>query len=331
MAMVYREEDADIAVLYGKPIGILGYGTLGRPLAWNLRDSQLDVRIGVRDKDAQYDRAIEDGFPTGLIEDIIPETPIKFVLLPDEIAPQTYYQRIHAHLKRGDTLIFASGYNVAYGFIEPPEFVDVGLLAPRIIADAVRERYLDKRGFHSMVAAAQDATGTVWQTVLALAKAVGSLKAGAVEVTMEQEAQLDLFLQQAIIPSIFHIFTTAAHLLIEQGYPTEAAMMDLYISGEFNEVLARAEQEGLLHAVRQSTATAQFGLVSRLERHHADQQVGRLMETILREIRDGTFAKEWGREYANGSLRLNRLLKAQESLDLWELEQQTIDVLKRKS
>jgi ketol-acid reductoisomerase len=329
MTVVYHEESADLGDLAGKSIGILGYGAMGRPLAWNLRDSGLDVRVGVGSRDDSFQRAVDDGFLTGLLEDIAQETQIQFLLLPDEVLPPLFLQRVMPYLSRGDTLIFASGYNLTFGFVEPPPFVDVGLLAPRIGADSVRERYLDGRGFYSLVAAAQDATGRVWRTILALAKAVGSLKAGAVEVTIEQEAELDLFLQQAIIPAVYNVFTTAARVLRDAGYPAEAAMMDLYISGEFNEVMARAEQEGLLHAVSKSTMTAQFGLLTRLERLN-ELQTERLMMGILRDIRDGTFAREWQREYADGYPRLKRLFKNQESLELWELEQQTIELLKRR-
>jgi ketol-acid reductoisomerase len=329
MPQVYYDDDADVSILYGKSIGILGYGNMGRPVAWNLRDSRLDIRVGCRERDEMYQRALDDGFPTGLIEDITVQTDIQFMLLPDEIAPQVYQSRIAPHLRNGNTLIFASGYNVAFGFIEPPNFIDVGLLAPRILPEAMRERYLKGESFHSIVAAEQDASGRTWQTVLALAKALGSLKAGALEATMTQEAELDLFLQQAVIPHIYHVFTTAASFLLERGYPSEAVMMELYVSGEFNELMARVEQNGLLHAVTQTTMAAQFGLFNQVEREDS-YRLKKAMESILREIRDGTFAREWSKEYNTGYNRLKRLLKEQRSLELWETEQDTIDILKRR-
>lgn len=327
---IFHEGAGDLQVLAGRSVGVLGYGTLGRPIAWNLRDSGLDVRVGCLSReDEAYRRALDEGFLTGMIEDIAQETPIKWMMLPDETLPVLYMERILPHLRRGDTLAFASGYNLTFGFIEPPSFVDVVLIAPRIGADSVRERFLDERGFHSMVAVAQDASGSAWHTCLALAEAIGTLKAGAVEVTVEQETHLDLFLQQAIIPAVYHLFTTAAQVLQEAGYPNDASMMDLYISGELNEVMARAEQEGLLHAVRKSTMTAQFGLLTRLERYN-DMPMQRIMTSILRDIRSGAFASEWQRENADGQARLKRLLRTQESLALWEQEQQTIDLLKRR-
>lgn len=326
---IFTDQNADPTVLIGRTVGILGYGHLGRPLAWNLRDSGVDVRVGCRSQDcASFQRAIDDGFLVGLYEDIAQEASIKWLLLPEEAMPQVYLDRIFPHLKRGDTLAFASGYNLTFGYIEPPPTVDVVMIAPRIGADSVRERFLDGRGFHSMVAVGQDATSAAWATCLALARAAGMLRAGAVEVTIEQEAHLDLFLQQAIIPAVYHTLVTAAQVLSDAGYPEEATMLDLYVSGELDELLNRAKQEGLLHAVRKSTSTAQFGMLTRLERYQ-DLPLQRIMSTILRDIRSGAFASEWQRENADGQPRLRRLLRAQESLELWELEQQTIERLKR--
>jgi ketol-acid reductoisomerase len=224
-------------------------------------------------------------------------------------------------------LVFASGYNIAFGFIEPPPFVDVGMIAPRTIAAAVRSRYLDGRGFYSFVAVGQDATNTAWDSILALAKAIGSLRAGALELTMEQEAQLDMFLQQAILPVFHHIMTTAAGVLLEMGYPSEAVMMDLYISGELTDYLSQASEKGLLHALQLSSLTGQYGLFSRLERFK-ELKLERLMEITLDEIRNGDFSKEWGREYEDGYPRLTHLIQSQKQLDLWELEQQAIDLIR---
>lgn len=326
MTIIYSEEQGDLSVLANKTVGVIGYGHLGRPVALNLRDSGVTVRVGVG---TQETAAIleSDGFQYSSIADAVRASDIIMVLLPDEVMAQVYIDHISPYLRRGHALIFASAYSVAFGFVEPPGFVDVGLIAPRTVGAAVRERYLSGEGFYSLVAAGQDASGTIWPTTLALAKAIGSLQAGAVEVTMEQEVELDLFLQQAILPVIHHILTTAADLLLSQGYPPEAVMLDLYISGELNDYLAQAQDYGLLHALRLSSLTGQFGIFSRLERF-AEMKLERLMEVTLDEIRTGSFAREWAREYADGYPRLRKLLKNQENLDLWELEQQTIELLR---
>ena len=326
MTVVYHEDAGNLDVLNGKTIGIIGYGNLGRPIALNLRDSDIQVQIGLK---ADESPAIveADGLPYASIDTVARNSTIILMLIPDEVMPQVYIDKVSPNLKRGDTLIFSSAYNVAFGYIEPPPFVDVGLIAPRTIGAAVRERYLSGEGFYAFVAAGQDASGAIWDTILAVAKGIGALNAGAVEVTMEQEAQLDLFIQQAILPAFHHIMTTAASLLLAKGYPPEAAMMDLYVSGEFNDYLESAAESGLLHALRLSSLTGQFGIFSRLQRFN-ELKLERLMEITLDEIRDGQFSKEWAKEYADGYPRLRKLLKQQEGMDLWELEQQTIEMLK---
>lgn len=326
MRVMYHEDDGNLNVLSGKTLGVIGYGNLGRPLALNLRDTGIRIMIGVRN-DETREQAIKDGFEPQAIEEIVGRCHILMLLLPDEVLQEVYHDKISPKLRKGHMLVFASGYNVAFGFIEPPPFVDVGMVAPRTIGAATRARYLSGTGFYSFVAVGQDATGTSWSQLLAIAKAIGSLRAGAIELTMEQEAGLDLFIQQAILPAFHHIMTTAANVLINMGYPPEAAMMELYISGEFTDYLSRASEEGLLHALRLSSLTGQYGIFSRLERFK-ELKLERLMELTLDEIRVGDFASEWRKEYEDGYPRLRNLIKSQEKLDLWELEQQTIDMIK---
>lgn len=326
MTVIYHEDDGNLQVLSGKTVGIIGYGNLGRPVAHNLRDSGVKLIIGLREDDTR-DHAIADGFDPKPIAEMVTMCHILMLMLPDEVLPEVYIELVSPALQKGHLLIFASGYNVAFGYIEPPPFVDVGMIAPRTIGAAVRSRYKDGRGFYSFVGVGQDATGTAWDAVLALAKAMGSLRAGAIELSMEQEAELDLFVQQAILPAFHHIMTTAANVLLEMGYPPEAAMMDLYISGEFTDYLSRASQLGLLRALKLSSLTGQYGIFSRLERFK-ELKLERLMEVTLEEIRSGDFSKEWAREYEDGYPRLRNLIRTQERIDLWELEQQTIDMLK---
>ncbi len=326
MATIYRESDANFNVLSGKTVGIIGFGNLGRPVANNLRDSGVRVLVGLRE-DETRDHAREDGFEPQDIEKVIPRCHILMIMLPDVVVPEVYLEKMSPYLARGHLLVFASGYNIAFGFVEPPPFVDVGMIAPRTIGAAVRSRYLGGNGFYSFIGAGHDATGTTMETLLALALAMGSLQAGAIEMSMEQEAQLDLFVQQAILPAFHHVMTTAADVLLEVGYPPEAVMMDLIISGEFTDYLWRASQRGLLHAMRLSSLTGQYGIFSRLHRFRELKLEG-LMEATLDEIRSGDFSIEWSREYENGHPRLTRLLQEQERGRLWALEQDTLEQLK---
>ena len=326
MATIYREEDANLNLLSGKTVGVIGFGNLGRPVANNLRDSGIRTLIGLP-HDETRDHAREDGFEPQDIETVIPRCHILILLIPDEVLPEVYLEKISPYMARGHLLVFASGYNIAFGFVEPPPFVDVGMIAPRTIGAAVRSRFLDGSGFYSFVGAGQDATGATLEPLLALAKAMGSLRAGAIEMSMQQESQLDLFVQQAILPAFHHVMTTAADVLLEMGYPAEAVMMDLIISGEFKDYLSRASERGLLHAMRLSSLTGQYDIFSRLHRFKELKLEG-LMEASLDEIRSGDFSVEWSREYENGYPRLARLLQAQEQLALWALEQDTLNRLK---
>jgi len=326
MARMYFAEDSDLGHVTGQTVCIVGYGNQGRSQALNMRDSGLSVIVGSR-RDESFDAARRDGFQVLPVGEAVALSDITFFLVPDEVMPQVFERDIAPNLEAGNMVVFASGYNIAFGFVEPPPFVDVGMIAPRTIGAAVRSRYQDGSGFYSFVGVGQDATGYTLETLLALAKAMGSLQAGAIEMSMEHESQLDLFVQQAILPAFHHVMTTAAAMLLELGYPPEAVMLDLIISGEFTDYLSRASQMGLLRALRLSSLTGQYGIFSRLHRFK-DLKLEGLMEATLDEIRQGDFAIEWSREYEQGYPRLASLLQAQEQQRLYALEQGTLERLK---
>ena len=327
MSIIYHEEDGDLGQLVGRTIGVIGYGKVGRAMALNLRDSGQAVFISETHPE-RAEAARAEGFDVLPTPDLARRAQILMLLVPDEIMPEIYLTQVSPALQRGHMLLFSSAYNIAFGYIEPPPFVDVGLIAPRTLGAAVREYYLNGTGFVSFVAVGQDASGGAWPVVLAMARAVGSLRAGAIEIAFEREAELDLFMQQALMPAVHHVLVTAAQLLMDAGYPPEAIFTDLYLSGEFADYLARASAFGLLETLRQAPLTAQYGTFSRMERF-ADLKLQRLMEVTLDEIREGNFAREWAREYTDGARRLQRLIKAQDGLDLWEMEQQTLELLRR--
>ena len=327
MSMVYQEMDGNLDTLDGKRVGIVGYGNLGRPMALNLRDSGVDVMISENDPQRQA-IAMREGFELSDTSALVQQVSILMLLLPDEKMPQVFLEQVSPHLTRNHTLIFGSSYNIAFGFIEAPSFVDVGLIAPRTMGIAVRQRFLEEQGFFSFVAVGQDASGSAWQTVLALAKAVGSLRAGAggIEIAFEREVELDLFVQQALMPMLYHVLVTASQVLMEAGYPPEVAFTDLYLSGELEDYLNRVAKEGLFPTMRLSSLTGQYGTFSRLERF-SDLKLHRLMEVTLENIRSGQFAQEWAREYGDGYHRLRKLLKSHSQRELWEMEQQALDML----
>ncbi|MDK3158951.1 hypothetical protein FBR02_00725 [Anaerolineae bacterium CFX9] len=327
MTLIYHDDDGDVSILDGKRVGVFGFGNMGRPSALNLRDSGVEL-IVCDPNPERVTMAREEGFQVVPIEQAAQQVDILMPLVRDEALPRMYLDYISPHLRRGQTLIFSSAYNIKFGFVEPPAFVDVGLVSARTVGTAVRDRYLSGEGFASFVAVAQDTSRKAWQTVLAIARAMGALRGGAIEIQFEQEAELDLFMQQAILP-IFHMAVmTAAKLLMEKGYSPEAVFTELYLSGETSDYLKHASFQGMNNALKLQSLTAQYGALSRHERF-SDLKMERLMEVSLEEIRSGKFAQEWAREFNADYPRLRALLKAREKMDMWELEQQTIEALRR--
>ncbi len=327
MTVIYHDEDGRLEVLAGKRVGVIGYGNMGRPVALNLRDSGIEVLVSEPRPEKQAQAAAE-GFLQTDIEEVVRASDVIMPLLRDEAMPKIYLEHVSPALRRGQALVFSSAYNLTYGFIEAPPFVDVGLVSARTLGAAVRERYVSGEGFASFVAVAQDASRQAWDVVLGLAKAMGALKGGAIEILFEQETQLDLFLQQAILPIFHYAVISAAQLLIETGYPPEAVFTELYLSGETSDYLKQAAYHGLMHALDLQALPAQYGTLSRYDRFNSTQFT-RLMEITLEEIRSGKFAQEWAKEFNADYPRLRQLLKTRKDMDIWELEQQTLDLLRQ--
>jgi len=270
--MVYQEDDGDLSHLNEKLVGVIGYGNLGRPVALNLRDSGLNLRdsgvrviIGTHSDDGRRD-ATADGFSAFDLDEAVKKAQVNFILMPNEVMVQAYIEQIAPYLRRGSMLVFSSAYNVTFGYIEPPPFVDVGLLAPRIMAAGVREKFLSGEGYLSYLSIAQDARGEAWPVLLALAKGIGALKAGGIEITFEREAELDLFAQQTVLPLLYQTLTTAVGVLLDKGYPTDIAFAELYLSGELSYFFERMAESGLQALLQRQPQTTQYGALSRLER-----------------------------------------------------------------
>jgi ketol-acid reductoisomerase len=317
---VYHDEDADLDLLRGRRIAVIGYGNQGRAQALNLRDSGLNVSVGNLE-DEYAAQAREDGFELLPIQEAAAEADIVMLLIPDEVMPQVFCQEIASCIKQDDVLVFASGYNIAFGFIQPPHSVDVVLLAPRMIGAGVRDLYVAGSGFPSFIAVEGDHSGRAKEIVLALAKGLGSTRAGVVEVTFAQEAQLDLFTEQCFGPAFGHVLTTAVNLLIDEGYPPEAVLLELYMSGELSYTLGKIAEMGLVDQSVLHSRTSQYGSMSRGLRFMVPELRAK-MEQGLDEIRSGRFAEEWAAEQEAGCPTLADLQEAARSLPLRQTEQE---------
>jgi ketol-acid reductoisomerase len=316
---VYHDSDADLQVLAGRTIAVIGYGNQGRAQALNLRDSGQTVIVGNRE-DEFAARARQDGFVPLPIDQAAAQADIVMMLVPDEVAAHIFEDHVAPCLKGGAALDFASGYNVAFGCISPPNDVDLVLVAPRMIGAGVRELFLQGRGYPCFIAVAQDVTGQARDTALAVAKGIGATRLGVVEVTFAQEAELDLFTEQCFGPAFGRVLTTAVDLLLEEGYPAEAVLLELYLSGEFAYTMQKIAEMGLIGQTALHSPTSQYGSMSRGLRFSLPELRERMLEG-LDEIRGGAFAREWAAEMEAGYPVLEMLRQAARQLPLHRIEQ----------
>jgi len=315
---VYYENDADIDFLKNKTVAVIGYGNQGRAQALNLRDSGLEVIIGVR-ADETRDLAMKEGFQAFSIPEASERAQVALLLIPDEIMPEVYQESILPGLVQGDAICFASGYNVAFGFIQPPDLIDVVMVAPRMIGDGVRQKYVEGKGFPSFIGVHQDASGHALKTTLAIAKGIGSTRSGAMQVSFSQEAELDLFTEQAFGPAFGAVLISAIQTLIDYGYPVEAAMIELILSGEFAYSMEKIAELGFFKQMELHSHTSQYGSMTRSLRF-AIPQIGDSMKVVLDEIRSGAFAREWDNELKGGMTVFNQMkeLRTQHPIAEWE-------------
>jgi len=317
---IYHDSDADLESLRGQTIAVVGYGNQGRSQALNLRDSGLQVVIGSI-RDAAHEQAQADGFEVLPIAVACQRAEVVMLLIPDEIMPAVYDEHVATSLAAGNLLVFASGYNVAFDLIRPSEDLDVALLAPRMIGIGVRDTYVEGSGFPSFVGVHQDASGTAKPRLLALARAVGSTRAGCIEMSMHDEASLDLFTEQGFGPAFGRVMMAAVELLVEAGYPPEAVLLELYLSGEFAYSLEKIREVGMLKQMDFHSRTSQYGSMTRGARFLAlDGPIKEKMGDVLEEIRSGAFAKEWSdaQESAGSVLESIRAARDKIPFSKWE-------------
>lgn len=306
---VFYERDADLDVLKGRTIAMIGYGNQGRAQALNLRDSGLDVVIGNIDDDYRR-QAIADGFHPLSIADAAARGDIVMVVIPDEVQDLVYQQSIAANLTPGKAISFASGYNVRFGLIAPPKEVDVIMVAPRTIGRQVRIAFEAGSGVNADVDVCNDATGRAWPITLALAKGIGCTRAGAFHTSFATEAELDLFAEQALWPAIFECLLTAYEVLESQGYPKEAIALELYASAEPADIFLAMARQGPFRQMAYHSPTSQYGVLSRrLDATGGNRELRNKMTGTLEAIRSGAFAREWAEERRKGYPLLERLRK----------------------
>lgn len=306
MAKVYRDDDADLGVLKGKTVSVLGYGNQGRSQALNLRDNGVNVVIGNRGDDYRT-LASNDGFDAFDIPTAASKGDVAMVILPDETHAQVLPVDVFPHLKPNATLVFAHGYSVFYKEVDPPASHDVTLLAPKMIGPAVRELFEKGAGFPSLVAVERDVSGHAWDTVLGLAKGIGSTAVGAWRTTFEEETITDLFGEQVggggAIISIMRSFK----VLTDAGYDPEVVQLEMLGSGELVEVIRSQWREGVVEALHGHSPTSQFGQLHRAEELQDNGEAEQYLNGILDQLQDGSFADLWREERAAGYERMEAM------------------------
>jgi ketol-acid reductoisomerase len=309
MARVFHDGDADVHVLAGQTVAVIGYGIQGRAQALNLRDSGLRVIVGNLDDDFRR-LAAEDRFETFDIAEAARRGDLVLLLIPDEVQPDVYRRDILPGLAPGKALVFAHGFAIRYGLIVPPIGVDVLLVSPRMPGGYMRDRYLAGGGVPAFVDVRTDATGTAWSRTLGLAKALGLTRPGVLKVSFDEETELDHFTEHYLYPLVIGAIENAYRMLVENGYTPEAALLELYASGELGEVLMTAARVGLYTMLdRNASPACQYGIYAHKDELVTDEN-RRQVQDIIDAIRSGRFARALVADGQNGHRHLRQLRDA---------------------
>lgn len=328
MALTFHfDDDATLEPLTGQTIAILGYGNQGRAQALNLRDNGCTVIIGNRDDD-YADRAREDGFDVHSIADAAAAGDVLLILTTDESQPALWASEIAPGLEPGNALVWASGYNVGFGLIEPPTDVDVVLVAPRMVGSEVRTRFQRGGGHLAAIGVHQDATGTARDRMLAIAKGIGATRGGAFECTFRAEAEADLFMEQVVLPGVTAWFETCFALATEHGYDPEFLVLEMYASGEMSEVFQLTAVDGFYRSMLRHSTTARYGELSNLGAMFNDELRERARRTLVEEIQGGNFARRWTTEQSTGAAQLSELWQRALDSPISQAEERVVPLLR---
>lgn len=290
MKMFY-EQDVKMDALKGKKVAILGYGSQGHAHAQNLRDSGVDVVVGLHDTSKSIEKAKNDGFEVVSVADATKMSDIVMCLMPDTAQKKIYDESIKENLREGQTLAFAHGFNIHYNLINPPEFVDVIMVAPKGPGHLLRSVYKEGSGVPCLFAVYKDATGHARDTVLAYAKGIGGTRAGVLETTFKEETETDLFGEQAVLcGGVTALIKAGFETLVEAGYAPENAYFECMHEMK---LIVDLMYQGGMAAMRYSISdTAEYGDYVTGSRIITDE-TKKEMKQVLTEIQDGTFAKKW--------------------------------------
>jgi len=311
---IYTDKDSNLDVIKGKRIAVLGYGSQGRAWAQNLRDSGLNVVVGLEREGKSWELAKSDGIIPLHTKDAVKDADIIVFLVPDMVQRTLWLESVQPYMKKGADLVFAHGFNIHYKLIEPPKDSDVYMIAPKGPGPTVREYYKAGGGVPALVAIQQDVSGTALQKALAIAKGIGATRAGVIPTTFKEETETDLFGEQVIlVGGIMELMKAAFETLVEEGYQPEVAYFETI--NELKMLVDLVYEKGITGMVKAVSDTAKYGGMT-VGKFVINEDVRKRMKEALQRIKSGKFAEEWVEEYGRGMPTVvNGLSQVQNSLE----------------
>ena len=288
---MYHEEDADLSIIQGRKVAIIGYGSQGHAHALNLRDSGVDVRVGLKEGSPSRAKAEAEGLRVVTVAEAVKEATVIMLLAPDHVQRHIYTESILPNLKKGDALFFGHGFNIRFGYIKPTADIDVCMVAPKGPGHLVRREYAAGRGVPVIVAVEQDSTGSAWPLTLSYAKAIGGLRAGGILTTFTEETETDLFGEQAVLcGGASQLVMYGFETLVEAGYQPEVAYFECL--HELKLIVDLMYEGGIAKQRWSVSDTAEFGDYVSGPRV-IDARVKENMKAVLADVQSGAFAKRF--------------------------------------
>lgn len=307
MVKIYYDRDADLSHLKGRIIAVIGYGSQGSAQANNMRDSGVEVILGLRPGGKSFLKAKGDGFKVMSIGEAAEKGDIIHVLIPDTVQAKVYEEEIAPHMEAGKTLGFSHGFNIHFKQISPPPNVDVIMVAPKAPGPSLREFYLRKAGVPALIAVQQNYTGKALEISLAMAKSIGCTRAGVIETTFKDETESDLIGEQIVlVGGIIELIRTGFEVLVDLGYPPELAYFEA--CNEAKLIIDQIFKGGVMGMLNAVSDTAKYGGVA-VGPKIIDDHVRKNMMEAAKRVQSGAFAKEWIKEDADGRPLMNELMK----------------------
>ncbi len=291
MAELFYDDDADLSVIQSKKVAVIGYGSQGHAHSLNLRDSGVDVTVGLREGSASRAKAENEGLKVASVADAVAGADVVVILAPDQVQRIVYREEIEPNLKDGAALVFGHGFNIRYGYIKPAADHDVLMVAPKGPGHLVRREYVDGRGVPVIVAVEQDASGSAWALALSYAKAIGGLRAAGIKTTFTEETETDLFGEQAVLcGGVSQLIQYGFETLTEAGYQPEVAYFE--VLHELKLIVDLIFEGGITKQRWSVSDTAEYGDYVSGPRV-ITPEVKANMQAVLADIRNGAFAERF--------------------------------------